>query len=181
MKTRMNRMVAGGLLGLLILTGSIFTARAAATKTPFTLTEVHVAWLVQSPPEVTPSGIIKIRGWQHLWYDDADDDRVAGYTTVVFNLNINQDGEIMAAWGTFTVREKLDDLSAEDFASGDFGLDEVIQGKILWQGTAHPGKDGVNYAVGHNDKGMTAFWALLAPANPNVSEGSGYILDPQGE
>ena len=181
MKTRMNRMVAGGLLGLFILTGSIVTARAAATKTPFTLAEVHVAWLVQSPPEITPSGNVKIRGWQHLWFDDADDDRVGGYTPVVFNLNLNQDGEIVAAWGTFTVREKLDDLTVEDFASPDFNVDDVIQGEILWQGNAHLGKDGVNYAVGHNDKGMTAFWALVATANPNFSEGSGYILDPHGD
>ena len=88
MKARMNRMVAGSLLGLLILTGSVVIARAAAAKTPFTLTEHHVAWLVQNPPDVTPSGNAKIRGWQHLWYDNADDDRLDGYNTVEANAGL---------------------------------------------------------------------------------------------
>lgn len=175
----MNRTVGGSLLGLLCLTGCIGTNPATATKTSFTLTSVHVAWLVQDPPEVTPSGDTKIRGWQHLWYDNADDDRLDGYNTVEANVDIDKNGSTNA-WGTFTVKEKLDDLTLGDFARPDFDREDVRQGGILWQGTRHSEKDG-GTATGRNSEGMTASYFWKSTANTNVLTGGGYILDPHGE
>lgn len=175
MKIKMNRMVVGSLLGLLLLTGCIVTALAAATKTSFTETDYHVAWLAQDPPEATPSGNLKIRGWRHLWYDDATDDRLDGYNTVEANVNITKDGHVELG-GTFTVREKLDNLTLDDLANGNFQLGDVIQGRILWQGTWHGGT-----GVAHNVAGMTVFYYFASTADPNVLTAGGSILNPHGD
>ena len=180
MKTRTNPLRTGAALGLLILTGCTLTARAAATQSSFSLRSVGVAWLNQDPPQMTPSGNLKIRGWRHLWYDNATDDRMTGYNTVEANANINKDGHVVVG-GTFTVREKLDDLTAEDFASGNFQLDDVVQGRILWQGTWHQGQGGVGTAVAHNDAGMTVFYYFTGTADPDVLLGGGCIVDPHGD
>ncbi|MCP5524216.1 MAG: hypothetical protein H7A46_21995 [Verrucomicrobiales bacterium] len=176
MNARIDRTAACSLLGLLILTGCRGTGPVAATHTPFTLTEVHVAWLDQAPPEVTPSGTQRIRGWRHLWYDNADDDRLDGYNTVEANADVEPDGQ-RKVWGTFTVREKLDGLTADDFAGPRFDPKDIRQGQILWQGTWHLAGDG-GTALGQNDKGMTAFYFWQKTADTNLLTGGGYILDP---
>lgn len=172
-KAMTNRRVAGVSLGLLILTSGQATVWAQATRTPFEGIESHVAWLVQPPPETTPSGNTKIRGWVHLWYDDADDDRLDGYDTVTIWATINKNGD-MVTGGTFTVREKLDAIPIDDLLSGAFDPNDIVQGAVLWEGTWtwNPREQPAITAVAHSRGGLTAFYTFAAGTI------TGYILDP---
>jgi hypothetical protein len=180
MKPKTNRIVTG--LGLLVLIACISTIWAAATKTSFTGTESHVAWLEQPPPKITPSGHTIIRQWVHLWYDDADDDRLDGYDTVVIRAMFDPNGNLIQASGTFTVREKLDAIPIEDLPdleSSPFGLEDIIQGDVLWEGTwTLPARNGKGvFAVAQSPEGLSAFYSF-SPAGGSFT---GYILDPHGE
>lgn len=177
-KHKANPMVTGTGLTLLVLAACAFHAWAAATMTPFSGTESHVAWLDDPPPKIktTPSGHLIIQERVHLWYDDADDDRLDGYDTVVIRAMLDADGNGMHARGTFTVREKLDRIPIEDLLSGNFELDEIVQGEVLWEGTwTWQPREGV-FAVAHNSEGLKAFYRFSGGG-----AFAGYILDAHGE
>lgn len=180
MNSRIHNASAGPALGALVLIASnLAPAHAAASHTEFSVTEIHVAWLAQPAPEITPSGHLKIEGWEHLWYDDADDDRLDGYDLVVIQGTFDSEGNLIYAHGTFTIREKLDDYEPEDFLSGDFDPEQIVMGAILFEGvftlTPHQGVQGVTMS----DEGWKAFYSFPDPFEFPVLHGAVRLLNPR--
>jgi hypothetical protein len=181
MKRKTNRrIVTGAGLGLLVLATCVSTAWAAATKTPFAALESVIVRLAQPPPEITPSGIVRIQGWVTLSYDEADDDRLDGYNTIVLNATFDADGNLIRAGGTLTVREKLDAIPIEDLLSGNFDLADIEQGEILWEGvwSWNPRTQDAITGLVRNSEGLKAFYTILPQPDGRYT---GYILDPHGE
>jgi len=166
--------LTGAALGWLVFTGSMVSGWGQATKTSFVGTESHVMWLEQPAPKVTPSGNAIVRGWVHLFYDDADDARLDGYDVVVINAMLDPDGHPIEISGTFAVRKKLDAIPIEDLLSGNFNPGDIMFGATLWEGsytwTPHEGV----VAVAQNSEGLKAFYRFLGGAF------SGHVLDPYG-
>lgn len=158
-------------------------ALARAAQDAFPVTSVHVAWLVQPAPGVLPSGNVKIEGWEHLWYDDADDDRLDGYDTVVIDGMFDADGNLIYAHGTFTVREQLDHYEFDDFLDGSFDLNQISQGRILWEGrfalTPQRRLDSAGWeAVAMNGEGTKAFYFFADPFEFPVLHSVARIVSP---
>ncbi len=179
MKRRTNRIVTGAGLGLLVLSTCVSTAWAAATVTPFTGRESHVALLSAAPAEITPSGIVHL-SQVNLAYDDFGDPRLNGYDTVVLDATFDADGNLIRAGGTLTVREKLDAIPIGDLLSGNFDRVEIEQGDILWEGlwSYNPRTQDAITGVAQNPEGLKCFYTLLPQPDGRMT---GYILDPHGE
>jgi hypothetical protein len=141
--------------------------------------EIHVAWLAQPAPEVLPSGVVKVSGWRHLFYDDTEDDRLDGYVVVEINAHFDADGKLVQGYGTFTVREKLDDIAVEEFIAGTHDPSQVVMGEILWEGVWNvtPNQPGFR-AVAMNDEGAKAFYRVVGRLSPTVVETRIRLLEP---
>jgi hypothetical protein len=118
-------------LGVALLLAITEPTQAASPQTEVSGISVHVAWTAQPPPEVLPSGVLKIEDWEHVWYDNAEDDRLDGYDIVSISARIGADGRLLHAGGTFVIREKLDDYEVEDFLNGTFDPDQMMMGREL--------------------------------------------------
>jgi hypothetical protein len=162
------------------------TSRVQAGQDTFPVTSVHVAWLAQPAPEILPSGNARFEGWEHLWYDDAADDRLDGYDTVVIDGMFDPHGGLVYAHGTFVVREKLDDYQFADFLDGTFDLNQVAQGQTLFEGrfalTPQRPRDSAGFeAVAMNAEGLKAYYFFPDPFEFPVLHSRARIVAPHGQ
>lgn len=151
-----------------------------ARQDAFPVTSVHVAWLAQPAPEILPSGNATFEGWEHLWYDDAADDLLDGYDTVVIKGMFGAGGNIVYAHGTFTVREKLDDYQFDDFLDGNFDLNQIVQGQILWEGRFELTPQRGLVAEAMNGDGLKAFYLFPHPFEFPVLHSVARVVSPSG-
>ena len=184
MKRNRNRIVIGAAAALTILCASVLTVYARAVHTQFEGTIHRLEEPISDPPQLLPSGHLKFSGAIWFGYIETDDPRMTGYITLVYDTQILlADFSFVFVHGTFTIREKLDDLTPEELKEGEGDLellDRVEQGGILWEGfwtlTPHKGQMG----VAQSPWGQKAHTDVTPTAVPGFFLVKGKILDPRG-